>query len=156
MEKSSAFQRWNNYMREQNEKAQKDHEEKLLLCPFCGGEAEYRVGNRYVTQCHYIQCRKCKAQTAVIDEGTYLIFDGKSNLNFTANTARQAVFENWNRRTQPGQSDVVHGRWETVELYGETARYQCTACKEEMIDSINREGYHRYCHKCGAKMEEAR
>lgn len=30
MKKTTAFERWNNYMQEQNEKAQKDHEEKLL------------------------------------------------------------------------------------------------------------------------------
>lgn len=48
---------------------------------------------------------------------------------------------------------VVHGRWEIVQTYGKTTRYQCTACKSEMVDYINREGYHRYCHRCGAKMD---
>lgn len=148
MKKSTAFERWNNYMREQNEKAGKDHEEKLLLCPFCGGEAEYRVGNRYATQCHYIQCRKCKAQTGIIDERTYLMFGGKSNVNFTADTAKQAVFESWNRRAQCEQSQVVHGRWIEVAKMAGVAVLKCSVCGKEhpMLPSA-------FCRDCGAKME---
>lgn len=117
-------------------------------CLHCGGEAqiyshivfEYRGedyrkhwnGDKY-----YVRCESCGIQT----QDYY---------------TEQEACDAWNRRAQPEQSQVVHGRWEIVELYGETARYQCTACKEEMIDRINREGYHRYCHKCGAKMEEVR
>ena len=47
----------------------------------------------------------------------------------------------------------VHGRWDTIEVYGKTTLYRCTACKTEMIDYTGREGYHRYCHNCGARMD---
>lgn len=48
---------------------------------------------------------------------------------------------------------VVHGRWEVIKVLGKTALYRCTACKEEMADHIGRESFHKYCHRCGAKMD---
>lgn len=48
---------------------------------------------------------------------------------------------------------VVHGRWEAVKRFGNTTLYRCTSCKTEMIDYSGREVYHRYCHRCGARMD---
>ena len=50
-------------------------------------------------------------------------------------------------------ASVVHGRWEVIKVLGKTALYRCTACKEEMVDRIGRESFHKYCHRCGAKMD---
>lgn len=49
---------------------------ELLLCPFCGGNAELVIG---LPGCRFVQCRECRANT---DDGT-----------------TEHAIERWNRRT---------------------------------------------------------
>lgn len=61
---------------------------KLLLCPFCGGEARLR----YLKPFGWVQCKKCGATSAAVSD-YYEETDGKG----------QAVAA-WNRRAQPESS----------------------------------------------------
>ena len=49
--------------------------------------------------------------------------------------------------------EVVHGRWEQVQMWATKAKYRCSVCGREIMSAtkVNIEKY-PYCH-CGAKMD---
>lgn len=61
-------------------------------CPFCGGEAIYKIDTEPDGYCHYtvgfIKCDKCGCQTP------HLIIDGY----YGATTKEEDVYKIWNKR----------------------------------------------------------
>ena len=68
------------------------HDDRLLLCPFCGGEPDFvmtsrefpHIFERY-TSVVFVRCRKCRASTAEI------IYKERSDYNKVADL--------WNKRS---------------------------------------------------------
>lgn len=73
---------------------------QLKPCPFCGGEAEYKITPEYVLgdemENHYIQCKSCLASTMRV---TVSIFNNDDNIYGTIKMTIINLAEHWNRRT---------------------------------------------------------
>ncbi|MBU5451408.1 Lar family restriction alleviation protein [Acetivibrio sp. MSJd-27] len=74
--------------------------EPLLLCPFCGGEAEIKGVGIYHLDGMRVRCKKCGNSTSAIAEGSYL--EPKNNWKpgpelSLADVLKKSVSK-WNRR----------------------------------------------------------
>ena len=112
---------------------------KLLPCPFCGGESLLR--DRYINGVantkHYIrECRHCKATFA--------------NWYRSIKKANEA----WNRRADV--APVVRGEWVVTDAYPH--RVYCSLCYKTNVPNeewlYEKNDYPKYCMWCGAKMED--
>lgn len=100
----------------------------LLLCPFCGGEAEFRDGSSTKP---YIRCKSCGCRT------------GSSS---NADRLKEA----WNRRAERTcHIDMPVIDWET----GETD-YVCSVCGFSADPQDWAETYD-YCPRCGSRVVTA-
>lgn len=66
----------------------------------------------------------------------------------------ERAVEKWNRRAQPEQPDVVHGRWLRTGDYVTTAYGSLNICECSVCEaSVTIDDYDSFCPSCGAKMD---
>lgn len=72
----------------------------LKPCPFCGGEAELRDGNIYMTATKIITCKRCHVRTLPVQIDCPSMTDSgiDESTRYTAEQAEQKAIELWNRR----------------------------------------------------------
>lgn len=108
---------------------------QLKSCPFCGGEAYYRVP--IVKGCENImmvECRQCGASPYAVFVSEVLDKDDK----------KAAIAEKWNRRYRP-ESQITNER-------------RCSMCGasqdlyDEYIKEYIDESAIHYCWQCGTKL----
>ena len=116
--------------------------EKLLPCPFCGGEAafhEYTAAAIEAARRNGLvvpamaECRRCGAMVS-FDDGRY--------------PTRERLAEAWNRRAER-TCRMVRARWDDGEcVWG----CRCTACGDRFTYETGTTW--RYCPTCGARVAE--
>ena len=125
--------------------------EKLLPCPFCGGEASYRDDGLW---------RKVYDEDgAIIDvdisEPCVFIVECSCGAQIVSDESQGAVTAAWNRRAgndtnvaTNNAEPVVRGKWERMtNPYGDLEGFMC-ACGRTSQSADN------YCPNCGAKEED--
>ena len=109
--------------------------DKLLPCPFCGGEATISdggySGEKFLARCRELSCPAASG--------------------FIRKTHDEAIAA-WNRRSDA--VPVVRGEWIYSRTQSEFAVSKCSACGKEQfsISHVVTDG--KYCPNCGAKMED--
>lgn len=73
----------------------------LKPCPFCGGEAEMKMGNVYCDKCYFVKCTicRCKTQFVIIDHPNITYTgDLDESTRYTSVQAAKIAADLWNRR----------------------------------------------------------
>jgi Lar family restriction alleviation protein len=81
--------------------------EKLLPCPFCGGEAELVKRTLYLDHGYYVKCKECHCRSHyILVNHPVMTANGlDESTRYTDLQARQKTINNWNRRTTNERSD---------------------------------------------------
>ena len=118
--------------------------EKLLPCPFCGGEAELITGAHrdggYIENCACVRCKKCGARSYEFHECV------------TPDEVQGYASETWNRRAE---------RTCRMEQDPDYDFVRCSACGYEeesnVLVAVGEGGLvvygGNYCPNCGARVE---
>ena len=115
----------------QNKESQKNYN-KLLLCPFCGGEAEITINKTRQGQTSVVRCTKCTCRKTLLK---YPFYEGDIYAD---------AVKDWNTR-KPMQN--------IVELLEEQAE-ECRKYWQEFDDEDSFGGMNAYCYAVKIVKEE--